>query len=499
MSTQYFCVHGHFYQPARWNPYTGRIDQERGADPFHDFNEKINAECYRPNAEAGNFRHISFDLGPTLAGWLEDSDPRTYSLMLAADRHNVERFGSGNALAQSYNHTILPLATTREKRIQIAWGIADFKYRFQRAPEGMWLAETAVDYETLSIMVEMGIKFTVLAPWQAATSVDTTEPYTVSLPGNRSIAVFFFNDRLSAGMSFDDHFTEDANVFASEMLTPAFNPLKNKVNETQLVLVATDGELYGHHKAWRDRFLSYLLTVSAPNWGYEVISLSRYLQVFQPRQEILIEEDTSWSCHHGVKRWRDACDCTEGSGTWKWHMRLALNRLAESIDRIYMLEASGILREPAAALEEYILVKLGQESRRSFLSRFRMGTNTSSEEARIHQLLEAQYFRQLMFTSCSFFFEDLDRLEPRHNIAYALRAIELVRAAGYADLEQAFLDDLRAARSNRTGKTGDQIYREVREDNKHITRPRVRRKLLPAGLRGGRGIRAWSHRSTNLS
>jgi len=477
LSTKYLCVHGHFYQPARWNPYTKRIDRERGAEPFHDYNEKINAECYRPNAEKGNFRLINFDLGPTLAEWLEPNDSRTYSLILAADSYNVERRGAGNAIAQSYNHTILPLATTaQEKRIQIAWGIADFRHRFRREPEGMWLPETAVDYETLSIMAEMGMRFTILAPWQAATSVDTTEPYLIRLPGGRSITVFFFDDDLSAGLSFDDYVTEDAEAFAANLLPRALNPLKS---EPQLVLVATDGELYGHHKAWRDHFLRYLLTVSAPKLGYEIVSLGRYLREFQPRREILIEEDTSWSCHHGVKRWRDACDCTEGSGTWKWYLRLALNRLAESVDSIYTVETSGILREPFTALEQYILVRLGQETQNQFLNRFVPGS-TSTQDARISQLLEAQYFRHLMFTSCSFFFEDLDRLEPRHNLAYASRAIELIREAGYDDLEPAFLNDLKAARSNKTGKTGEQIYREVQDEAKGGGIPRQRDRLLTA-------------------
>ena len=479
MSGKHLCVHGHFYQPARWNPHTRRIDREPGAEPFHDYNEKINAECYRPNAEAGNFRLINFNLGPTLAEWLEERDPRTYHLIVAADSYNAEKYGVGNAIAQSYNHTILPLGTLREKRIQIAWGIADFRYRFQRDPEGMWVPETAVDYETLSIIAEMGIKFTILAPWQAATSADVTEPYVVRLPAGRSITVFFFNDDLSAGVSFDDHVTEDAEVFAAELLPRALNPFKSQRNEPQLALVATDGELYGHHKAWRDRFLKYLLTVSAPREGYEIVSLARYLREFPAKHEILIEEDTSWSCHHGVKRWRDACDCTEGSGTWKWYLRLALNRLAESIDRIYAAEASKILREPATALEQYILVKLGQETRRSFLNRFALNS-TTAQAANVSQLLEAQYFRQLMFTSCSFFFEDLDRLEPRHNIAYASRAIELIRGAGHGDLEPAFLNDLKAARSNKTGKTGDQIYREVQEEGRTGERPLADKRPLPA-------------------
>ncbi len=193
----YLCIHGHFYQPPREDPFTGRIPHEPGASPYDNFNEKITVECYRPNADLGNFDQISFDLGPTLAAWLEQAHPDVYRRIVEADRRAIERDGVGNALAQAYNHTILPLATARDKRTQIMWGLLDFFYRFGRRAEGMWLAETAVDVPTLDLLAEQGVGYTVLAPWQAAEPIDPTEPYLVRLPSGRRITVFFYNGPLS--------------------------------------------------------------------------------------------------------------------------------------------------------------------------------------------------------------------------------------------------------------------------------------------------------------
>ncbi len=461
MGKRYLAVHSHFYQPPRHNPFTGEMPIELGAEPYQNFNEKINAECYRPNAEAGNFSHISFNVGPTLAAWLQNNDPCTYNLIIDSDRDHLRRFGIGNAIAQVYNHTILPLATTHEKRIQISWGIADFIHRFGHRPEGLWLAETAVDYESLAIMAEMGIKFTILAPWQSAVPVDTTEPYWVRLPNGKQMVVFFYHDALSAAVSFDPNATVSAEVFSAEYLTKQLNQQKLTTDEPQLLLIATDGEVYGHHKPWRDQFLKYLLIDSAPSQEFEVVSLTRYLQLHLPHREALIEEDTSWSCHHGIKRWKDTCGCIEGNGSWKWHLRRALGRLAAKIDTVYEIQTAKTLRDPWMALEDYINVKIGALKWREFLSRYKADTVTNKEAVGVFRLLEAQYYRQLMFTSCAFFFEDLDRIEPRNNIAMAARAIELVREAGIINLEESFLDDFGPAKSWRTGKTGTEIYKEI--------------------------------------
>ncbi len=458
--TKYLSIHGHFYQPPRLNPFTGKVPREVGAGPYHDFNEKIDAECYRPNAEDGNFGHISFDIGPTLAAWLERHDKPTYDRIIAADREHYKKYGYGNAIAQAYNHTILPLSHARDRRIQISWGITDFIHRFGHTPQGMWLGETAVDYGTLRTVADLGIKFTILAPWQAAWPIDATEPYLVRLPKGKSINVFFFNDVLSAAVSFDDGATSNADAFARDWLPRQLNGEKLQSGAPQLTLIATDGEAYGHHKRFRDKFLSYLLNVSAPREGFEVISLARYLELFPPTREVLIEEDTSWSCHHGVKRWRGACDCIEGSGTWKWYLRHALNKLAVKIDEVFEAYATGVTRDPWKVVDDYIRVKLGDISGKALLHQHGVIGSATAGPVML-KLAEAMYNRQLMFTSCAFFFDDLDRIEPRNNIAFAARAIDLVRKAGLGDLEAEFVKDLAAARSWRTGRTGADFYNQV--------------------------------------
>ena len=301
------CLYGHFYQPPRFDPFTGEIPPEPGAGDYRNFNEKITHECYRPNADAGNFEHISFDFGPTLALWMERAHPDVYARIIEADRTHLARHGVGNALAQAYNHTILPLATTRDKRVQIAWGLADFAHRFGHAAEGMWLAETAVDLETLDILAEYGVRYTVLAPWQATEGADTTEPYLVRLPSGRTITIFFYNGPLSGGVSFDGGTTSNADLFAASYLPGYLNAAKKAGGEAQIILVATDGELYGHHKPWRDRFLSHLVRQGAPSEGFEVTTLGRYLRAHPATREIALRVPSSWSCGHGVARWSTGC------------------------------------------------------------------------------------------------------------------------------------------------------------------------------------------------
>src|SRR5215472_12874006 len=348
-SHQFVCLYGHFYQPPREDPFTGRIPLEPGATPYENFNEKITVECYRPNADAGNFEFISFDVGPTLAAWLERSHPDIMSRIVAADRRNVERYGVGNALAQAYNHTILPLATPRDKRTQIIWGLQDFAHRFGHPAEGMWLAETAVDMETLTILAEAGVRYTVLAPWQAAEPIDTTEPYRVALPGGRSITVFFYNSPLSGGISFEANVTINADTFATSYLPNQLSREKVDRGTDQLIVVATDGELYGHHKPWRDRFLEYLVQQGARAAGFEVISLGRYLATHQPQREVMLNVPSSWSCAHGVARWGKGCECTEGDSSWKPQLRLALDHLSARLDEVFERETARMLYDPWVA------------------------------------------------------------------------------------------------------------------------------------------------------
>jgi hypothetical protein len=455
-SHQFLTIHGHFYQPPREDPFSGQLPRERGAEPFRNFNEKIAAECYGPNAELGNFERISFDLGPTLASWLERYTPDTYAKIVAQERAHFERYGYPNALAQVYNHAIMPLATAHEQRIQVAWGIADFKHRFGHAPDGMWLAETAADSASLGVLLDHGIQYTVLAPWQADGPIDTSEPYWVKLADGRRIAAFFYNGDLSGRVSFDSTLTTNADVFGLKDLP---RHVDRSRDDSQLILIATDGELYGHHLPYRDKFLAHLLEVSAAARGFEVTSLGRYLAANPPRREVKLAEATSWSCHHGVDRWRGDCSCITQDGEWKWYLRQALTRLATRIDTVYDAAARRLLNDPWIAEEEYIWVRLGATTRDELWARHGRGQKPARRRA--FALLEAQYYRHLMFASCAWFFEDLDRIEPRNAIGYGLRALREAERVHKLDLLSAYASDLRSARSAETGRTGAAILADA--------------------------------------
>jgi alpha-amylase/alpha-mannosidase (GH57 family) len=462
----YLCIHGHFYQPPRENPFTGVLPLEPGATPFANYNEKITAECYRPNAEAGNFAAMSYDLGPTLASWLETQQPSVYQRIIEADRAHLRRYGVGNAMAQAYNHTILPLATSRDRRTQIAWGLRDFRERYGREARGMWLAETAVDLECLELLAQAGIRYTVLAPWQAAPSeepFDPTEPYIVSLPSGRSLTVFFYNAPLSGGVSFDSNMTNDANNFAEHHLAQQLVQSKREAGQPQLLLVATDGELYGHHKAWRDKFLSYLFNYGAPAHGFEICSLEHYMRLHPATREVQLRVPSAWSCAHGVARWGVGCDCTEGDSSWKSELRQALANLAQRGDQLFEQYAGQALTDPWSARDDYLALRNGWESEAHFWAQHGKGHLLPEPQLawRTRLLLEAQYYHQYSFTSCAFFFEDLDRIEPRNNIGFARRAISLTWQALGVDLQQSFVKDLQSARSWRTGVTGADLYRRL--------------------------------------
>ncbi len=456
-----FCIHGHFYQPPREDPFTGVISPEKGAGPFANFNEKINAECYRPNAELGNFEVMSFNLGPTLAAWLEGHDPSTYQRIIESDRRNKVAHGVGNALAQAYNHTILPLATRRDKETQILWGMADFRYRFGHQPLGMWLPEMAVDQETLEVLARQGIAFTILSPHQARGQLDGAGPYQVRLPRGREIAVFFRDESLSNRLAFDPELINSAKTFAENCLFPPSPPKLGGRGGKGLCLVATDGETFGHHHRGVERFLHDLLYEEAPRAGYEVTFLARYLQQHPLTAEVEIVNGTSWSCGHGVARWAEGCTCTQGDSEWKRHLRAALDRLAQEMDTLYQDEVERCGGDPWRLRNGYIQVVLGEIEGKAFLDQQAARKLSEEGEKRILTLLEAQYYRQAMYTSCGFFFEDLSRLEPRYIIAYAAKAIHLVKEATGISLEEGFKRDLRLAVSWITEQTGEDIYEEV--------------------------------------
>src|SRR5947209_3583762 len=473
LGAAYLCIHGHFYQPPREEPFSGLMPNEPGAAPYDNFNDKITAECYRPNAMAGNFDEISFDLGPTLAAWLEQAHPDVYQRIIAADQRHMRRYGVGNALAQAYNHTILPLAIHRDKLTQILWGLNDFRHRYGHDAHGMWLAETAVDIETLDLLAQCGVTYTVLAPWQAATPIDPTEPYIIPLQAGRTMTVFFYNAPLSGGVSFDENTTSDANTFGASYLPGHLIHDKRVAGEAQLILIATDGELYGHHKPWRDQFLTHLLHYGAPSSGFEICSLERYMGLHPATKEASLRVPSAWSCAHGVARWEKGCDCTSGDISWKGALRSALTELARQGNLLFEQYTSKVLRDPWEARNDYLSLRNGWQSPENFWARHGKGgypPHNPQVAQRTLQLLEAQYYQQYSFTSCGFFFEDLDGIEPRNDIAFARRAISLIWQALGVDLQRDFLRHLQTAKSGRTPVTGAVLYKKL---------PAVERGLLP--------------------
>lgn len=453
------CIHGHFYQPPREDPITGRIPLERGATPYKNWNERIHAECYRPNAELGNFGRISYNVGPTLFNWMVEHDPLTYRRILAQNQANLAEFGVGNAMAQSYNHTILPLASPTDKVVQVVWGIEDFKHRFGHAPQGMWLPETAMDLETLAVMADHGIEFTILAPWQAEEEgLDTSAPYLVPLPGGKQITVFFYQRDLSARISFEANATADADQFVLNELSHLYTAEKSRRGIPQLVLLASDGELYGHHKPQREHFLSQLVNGASSAAGIQPVYPGLWLQMYPASIEVRLRENTSWSCHHGVDRWQGECGCAPGNGKWKKPLRSALERLANELDWLYYDSVYPLIAKPRVLRERYIHVLLGNIQVDALITEFAGRALTSEQILRIHLLLEAQRERQRMFTSCGWFFDDFDRLEPKNNLAYAAQAVRLSRIATGADLAPQASADLRLVRSELTHLRGDVVF-----------------------------------------
>jgi hypothetical protein len=461
MGLKAFCVHGHFYQPPREDPLTAEIPSEPGAAPYHDWNERIFSECYRPNIREGNFQRISFNIGPTLFHWMEKNHPEDTAQIIEQDRKNVARYGVGNAMAQAYNHSILPLATPRDRETQVAWGIADFVHRFGRKPKGMWLPETAVNTDTLVTLADAGIEYTILAPWQAAKLKHARDsqsgPFTVHLGGGKKIAVFFYNQDLSTRVSFDPGATINADEFVVNLLSPQYHSALLEQDEPQLYLIASDGELYGHHQPFRDKFLSYLMDGALLHRDLVATFPELWLQHFPPRRSAAIREDTSWSCHHGVTRWMGDCGCTPHNA-WKAPLRNALNHIAGEVDRVYEDCVGRYVADPWALRNAYIHVVLGEERSDELINGMAGRRLEADELWRVGLLLESQRERQRMFTSCGWFFEDFDRIEPKNNVAYAARAVWLVRQATRVNLAPVAQNLLRPVKSPRTGLNGSKVF-----------------------------------------
>ena len=483
MSKQsYFCIHGHFYQPPRENPWIEEIECQDSALPFHDWNERIHHECYLPNSRAraldtkgrivdivNNFERISFNIGPTLMSWLDDKHLETYKSIIRADQVSRKIYsGHGNALAQVYNHMIMPLANGRDKRTQVRWGITEFKYRFNREPEGMWLPETACNDETLEILIEKGIVFTILCPHQAEAvrkfdgqwvnvssgSIDLRQPYRYFSKNNpqKFIAIFFYDGPISKDLGFGD-LLFDAKLFMNRLEEAVIGDS----DHPQLIHIATDGETYGHHKVFGDRALAYLTYVEIPKRGYKIMNYGEFLEKNPPASEVKIKkgEGTSWSCSHGVKRWKEHCGCRgDGPAEWNQHwrkpLRESLNWLRDASSKIYEEYGVQYLKDIWRARDEYINIILNRDVNniKDFLSHHASRELSQEEIITCLKLLEIERHAMLMFTSCGWFFSEMTGIETLQILQYAARTIQLTLEISDVNLEDDFLKELSHAKSN---------------------------------------------------
>ncbi|MEP6471222.1 MAG: DUF3536 domain-containing protein [Acidobacteriota bacterium] len=475
--SRFVCVHGHFYQPPRENPWTGEVDLELSARPYHDWNERITAECYAGNGAGSpsNYSRMSFNFGPTLLAWLQTNSPETYRAVIEADRASRERYsGHGSAIAQAYNHAILPLANRRDKVTQVAWGIRDFEFRFGRRPEGMWLPETAVDDETLEVLAERRIAFTILAPsqaarvrdpggdWREVAAVDSREPYRIPLPSGRSITVFFYDGRIASGVAFGNLARSGSDL--ARALVERFDGSSGP----QLVHVATDGETYGHHVPGGERALAEAFDAIEGSGFARLTNYGEHLERFPARREALVLSKTSWSCAHGVGRWTDDCGCSAGgarSHPWRRPLREAVDWLRDALAPLYEAAASGLLRDPWAARDDFIEVILdpSEKSVDRFFERHSISALAEDERASALGLLDLQRYALLMYTSCGWFFDDPAGLETRQVLRYAARAVELAEEHLGGSIEPLFLRLLERVVSG-LGERPDasELYRTLR-------------------------------------
>ncbi|MBI4737002.1 MAG: DUF3536 domain-containing protein [candidate division NC10 bacterium] len=512
-------IHGHFYQPPRENPWTGAIERQESAAPFHDWNARIVAECYESNARSrvldgngrildivNNYERISFNVGPTLLAWLREAVPDLWQGLLAADRASQARLGHGNAIAQAYNHMILPLATPRDRQTQIRWGIREFETRFGRMPEAMWLPETAVDATTLGLLVGAGMRYVILSPAQAArwrplgesrwitpteAELDPRRPYRWHLrdaqgnvQGDRGIDVCFYHAPLSRGISFQ-HYLRDASTLASRIADAAAG------FPDPLILIATDGESFGHHEKFGDMCLATLFAREVPQRGFSVSNPAAYLATHRPAWEVEFLPQSAWSCSHGVGRWREDCGCSAGGGPgwtqrWRRPLRQGLDRLRDALGEIFTEEIAPLLRDGWAARDDYIelLLDPGEAARAAFFARHETRPLSGEERGRALRLLEMQHQAMLMYTSCGWFFADISGIETVQNLRYAARAIELAAPFAPLDLEAVLLENLERARSNVAAHKDGRHLWERRVRPSHVTAEDAVARLLLEGALG---------------
>ena len=475
---RYVCVHGHFYQPPRENAWLEAIEQQESAYPYHDWNERITAECYAPNVHArildGNDRivrivnncaNISFNFGPTLLAWMATHAPGPYARILEADRLSVERLGHGSAIAQAYNHLIMPLATERDRRTQTIWGLRDFAHRFGRQAEGMWLPETAVNTATLEILAAHGVRFTILAPGQAAavrtpgmrdwqdvsgSRVDPVHPYVCRLPSGASITVFFYDGPTSQAVAFEG-LLQSGERLAQRMLSG----LGADNGRAQLAHIATDGETYGHHHRHGEMALAYALRQIEIGGAARITNYASFLAAHPPEREVRIVENSSWSCIHGVERWRSNCGCHTGSRPgwtqeWRAPLRAAFDWLRDSLIGRFENAAGQLVRDPWSARDAYIDVVLDRSPQQiaRFVDEHSVRGLTQPETVRLLKLLEMQRHAMFMYTSCGWFFNDVSGIETVQVLQYAARAAQLAEEVFGESVEAGLLKRLEAARSN---------------------------------------------------
>ena len=466
-------VHGHFYQPPREDPWTGEIEPQPDAAPARDWNERVHDECYRPNTEAAipttdgetwianNFEKLSFNVGPTLMAWMEKAHPDTHARIIEADRASLERTGHGNAIAQAFHHTILPLSTTRDIRTQVRWGLFDFRHRFGRQAEGMWLPETAANDAVLGVLIEEGVGFTILAPhqaelwraqdgeWRRASDdpIDTRVPYRYEhVDGSgRSLIIFFYDGPLAQEIAFGN-LGSSAEKYLGAFYARAGDGL---------VHAATDGETYGHHHKFSDLGLAFALFVEAERHGIEIMNYATFLDQTEVTHEVRIHrgEGTSWSCHHGVQRWMSDCGCsTYGPPGWhqQWRapLRAGLEVIRWAADETYDLLAKPIFVDPWGARDRYVAVVVGAERLDDFLEGETAGMADAGALDRAARLLEMQRNAMSMFTSCGWFFYDVSRIESVQILRYAARTLELLASLDLPLPEDAYMPLLAEARSN---------------------------------------------------
>ena len=477
---RFVCIHGHFYQPPRESPWLEAIEIQDSAFPYHDWNERIAAECYAANAVSriwdtegrivqlvNNYVNISFDFGPTVLLWMQQHAVEAYEAILEADRRSVEKFsGHGSAMAQAYNHMIMPLANSRDKRTQISWGIKDFEYRFGRKPEGLWLPETAVDLETLDIMAQHGIGFAILSPsqaqrvrpfdadtWQDVSGgrINTGMAYRVSLPSGRMMNLFFYDGSISHALAFEG-LLNSGEAFAKRLLS-AFPD--GDSSSSRIVHVATDGESYGHHHRNGDMALAHALHYIESNGLAQLINYGGYLANHPPKHEVEIFENSSWSCAHGIERWRSDCGCNSGghqgwNQTWRAPLRAALDWLRDAITPAYEQLAGRFLSDPWTARDGYIdvIVDRAPERVSAFLSRHAIRPLSYEDEITVLKLMELQRHAMLMYTSCGWFFDELSGIETVQVIQYAGMVLQLADELFNEVFERTFLERLEVAKSN---------------------------------------------------